>query len=382
MRVLLVTKGLDLGGIERVVTDLAVGLAGAGVDVEVALVNSARDRLAPVIENAGIAVHRLDGSDLIGFGAARRLARLVADPSYDIVHVHGPLPSALVRLLTRGRRTVTTSHTPRGSLRRPTRLVWSATARLDAVTIAVSAAVAASLPPAIGRRAVVLPHGIDPARIDAARCAAGRTGHARPGDGGDATVTVVAVASHRDAKNYPNLLRGVRIARDAGAPLRLVSIGEGPSLGAHVDLAERLGLSDVVSFRPNTDDVLAEIARADLLAVASDYEGQPIVVAEALALGLPVVATAVGRVPEMVNTTVGRVVPPRDPDALGAALAELAMSPGLLAEMSANARRELHAWTLDDVVAAHLAYYSEVAGGRRREPGDTIARADERGAVD
>ena len=100
--------------------------------------------------------------------------------------------------------------------------------------------------------------------------------------------------------------------------------------------------------------------RADLLAVASDYEGQPIVVAEALALGLPVVATAVGRVPEMVNTSVGRVVPPRDPSALGAALAELAMSPLLLAEMSANARRALHAWTLDDVVAAHLSLYSDV----------------------
>ena len=116
----------------------------------------------------------------------------------------------------------------------------------------------------------------------------------------------------------------------------------------------------MVSFEPTTDDVLVEIARADILAVASDYEGQPIVVAEALALGLPVVATAVGRVPEMVTTTVGRVVPPRDPDALGAALAELAMSPGLLAEMSANARRELHAWTLDDVVAAHLSLYSDI----------------------
>ena len=145
------------------------------------------------------------------------------------------------------------------------------------------------------------------------------------------------MASHRDAKNYPNLLHGVRSAIDAGAPIRLVTIGDGPNLGAHIELARTLGLGDVVTFQPSTDDVLTEIAGADILVVASDYEGQPIVVAEALALGLPVVATAVGRVPEMVNTSVGRVVPPRDPTALGAALAELATSPELRAEMSAVA---------------------------------------------
>ena len=176
---------------------------------------------------------------------------------------------------------------------------------------------------------------------------------------------MVTVASHRDAKNYPNLLHAVRLAREAGAPIRLVTIGDGPNLAAHVELARMLGLADVASFEPATEDVLAEIARADILAVASDYEGQPIVVAEALALGLPVVATAVGRVPELVNTAVGRVVPPRDARALGAALAELAMTPDLLDEMSATARRNRSAWTLDDVVAAHLALYDEVIGRAR-----------------
>ena len=81
MRVLLVTKGLDLGGIERMVVDLALGLTAQGVDVEVAVVNSRRDRLAPALDAAGITLHRLDGTDTIGIrGAApprppgRRLA--------------------------------------------------------------------------------------------------------------------------------------------------------------------------------------------------------------------------------------------------------------------------------------------------------------------
>ena len=263
--------------------------------------------------------------------------RLVADPKYDIVHVHGPLPSALVRLGSRGRRTITTSHTTWSSLRLPTRLAWRLTARLDSATLAVSAAVAASMPARIGQRAIVVPHGIDPARIDAALVAARCLEESMAAQSSDGTVTVVSVASHRDAKNYPNLLRGVRAALDAGASIRLLTIGDGPNLAAHVELARTLGLADAVTFQPTTDDVLTVVAGADILVVASDYEGQPIVVAEALALGLPVVATAVGRVPEMVNTSVGRVVPPRDPSALGAALTELATSPALLEEMSANA---------------------------------------------
>ena len=94
--------------------------------------------------------------------------------------------------------------------------------------------------------------------------------------------------------------------------------------------------------------------------VASDYEGQPLVVMEALALGVPVVATAVGRVPELVNPSVGRVVPPGDPEALGAAMAELAADPLLRSLLAAKASEHSNTWTLEDVAAAHLAIYEHI----------------------
>ena len=196
--VLLVTKGLDLGGIERVVVDLALGLDARGVPVEVALVNPMRDRLVPPLVDGGITVHRLDGSDLIGVAASRRLGRLVRSGSFDVVHVHGPLPSVVVRLaaVRAAALVVTTSHTPWPSLRPATRATWRAPAGLDAATDAVSSAVVASLPAKIGTRTTVIAHGIDPTRIDAARAMVN-------GVDRDGPLTVVAVASHRDAKNYP-----------------------------------------------------------------------------------------------------------------------------------------------------------------------------------
>lgn len=352
-RVLLVAKGLDIGGIERIVVDLAVGLARRGAEPEVAVVNDRRDGLMELLDGEDVVLHRLGGSDRIGAGGGWHLARLAAQRRFDVVHVHGPLPALVARLAPRHRPVVTTAHTLWGGLHPPVRALWRATASRDAAAVAVSAAVAASLPRALAAHTRVIPHGVDPVAIEAARL---------PGDATPAgdVVTAVAVASHRDVKNYPNLLRAVRSAIDAGARLRLVAVGEGPDLERHRTLARDLGLADVVTFETPTPDVLGTIAAADLLVVASDFEGAPLVVSEALALGRPVVATAVGRVPELVNPSVGRVVPPDDTPALGAALAELAADPGLRRAMGAAAEGAGLSWTLPDVIDAHLALYEEV----------------------
>ena len=213
-RVLLVTKGLDLGGIERVVDRSRTRPRRRGRRRRGRLVNSDRDRLAGAIEAAGVTVHRLDGTDMIGLGAAR-LAGCTSQPSAPMT---SSTSTARCRRRWFGCPPATAELSPRrtrhGDRCGPlTRLAWRATARLDAATIAVSATVAESLPSSVRRRAVVLPHGIDPARIDTALHAAGRNGGGRPSGARDGIVTVVTVASHRDAKNYPNLLRGVRVAR-------------------------------------------------------------------------------------------------------------------------------------------------------------------------
>lgn len=167
------------------------------------------------------------------------------------------------------------------------------------------------------------------------------------------------VAGHRDAKNYPNLLQAVRVAHDLGSEVRLRCIGEGPSLEAHRRLADQLGIGHAVTFDPPQLDVLREMVAADLLVVASDYEGQPLVVVEALALGLPVVATAVGRIPELVGDGNRVVVPPRDAGRLGAAIATVAaraMTP------AGTDRQPVVSRTLEEVADDLLRFYR---GGRR-----------------
>lgn len=351
--VLLVVKGLDIGGVERVVVDLALEMHGRGVPLEVAVVNDRRDQMLANLTERGITVHRLDGSDRIGLRAAIRLARLVRQQRFSVVHVHGPLPAVLARMVPGHRAVVTTSHTPLSALRRVSRLLWSLTARLDAATLAVSAVVADSLPVSVAARVEVVPHGVNTGAIDRALLDA----HAiEP----SAATRVLVVASHREAKNYPNLLRALRCAIDLGAQLRVTAVGAGPLLAHHRAVASSLRLHDIITFTPPTLDVLRIMATNEVLVVASDYEGQPLVVLEALAMGMPVVATAVGRIPELLTPDVGRIVAPNDADALGAALAEVALDAALRQRMARAARRSRHGWSLEQATDAHLAVYARV----------------------
>lgn len=347
-RVLLVAKGLDIGGVERMVVSLAVGLRERGDDIEVAVVNSGRRQLEPELVAAGVPVHWLRGTDHIGVRGALALAGMAGSKRFDIVHVHGPLPASWIRLIPGSAAIVTTAHTPIGALRRATRWAWIATARRDAATVAVSAVVASSCP----GDPVVIPHAVS---ASVASAAIEQHSVTERHD-----VEAIAVASHRTAKNYPNLLRAVQMARSAGVPLRLVAVGEGPEFGHNSIVVRHLGLGEVVEFVPPSADVLGRIAAADLLVVSSDYEGQPLVVAEALAVGTPVVATDVGHVAELVGNDVGRVVPTGDPGALAVALIELASNRSLRERLGAAAVRQSARWTLEHVLDAHVELYEQL----------------------
>ena len=109
------------------------------------------------------------------------------------------------------------------------------------------------------------------------------------------------------------------------ASARLVLVGEGAERDALLQLAEREGVAGRVSFLgPRPQAVVADwIAAADLLCLPSHAEGSPNVVVEALASGIPVVASRVGGIPDLVQDGVnGLLVPPNQPLALAAALAD------------------------------------------------------------
>jgi glycosyltransferase involved in cell wall biosynthesis len=138
-------------------------------------------------------------------------------------------------------------------------------------------------------------------------------------------------------KRLDVLLRSIASARAAGAPIKLVIVGDGESRAALERDARDLGIADQVRFVGYARELDGVAAAADLAVLASDNEGTPVSLIEAGAAALPAVATDVGGVAEVVRPGAGLLAPPGDPEALGAAIAHLAGDAALRRSMGAQA---------------------------------------------
>jgi len=160
----------------------------------------------------------------------------------------------------------------------------------------------------------IVPNAVDPAVF--------RWEEQLPRDG--SLRRVLTVARLEEPKDIPGLLKAVAILSHAGVPVRLDVVGRGNPV-PYVSLAETLGIGSNVTFHGELPKarIAAMLRMADVFALASRWENSPCVIGEALCCGTPVVATAVGGVPELLPPDAGRLVAAGDPEALADALADV-----------------------------------------------------------
>jgi glycosyltransferase involved in cell wall biosynthesis len=165
---------------------------------------------------------------------------------------------------------------------------------------------------------------------------------ARETDGQDGPLRLVSVGRLAPVKGQALLLEAVRELRGKHIDARLTIVGDGPKRGALEAVAQRLGVSDIVKFTGaiGQDEIARYYAHADLYVHASFAEGVPVVVMEAMAHRLPVVATGVMGVRELVRDGEnGLVVRPGRTDELVAAIERLAADPDERRRMGEAGRR-------------------------------------------
>ncbi len=170
---------------------------------------------------------------------------------------------------------------------------------------------------------------------------------------------VVAVARLSPEKDIANLIRAAAQAAERARDLRVEIAGGGPCLEELEQLAASLGVADRIRFLGEVHDVPAVLARARMFVLPSLSEGIPLTVLEAMACGLPVVATRVGGLPEVVDDGVtGLLVPPADPAALAEAVLEVWNDPYRRDRMGrAGGRRAQEHFDVRRMVAEYEALY-------------------------
>jgi glycosyltransferase involved in cell wall biosynthesis len=171
---------------------------------------------------------------------------------------------------------------------------------------------------------------------------------------------VAALTSHKD---HATLVEAMALLRPRLGAARLVVLGEGELRGALEALVHERGLADRVVFAGFRRDLDVLLPAFSVFCLSSRLEGLGTSLLDAMAFGLPVVATAAGGIPEAVEDGVtGRLAPPRDPRALADALADvLSDEPRRRALGAAGRRRFLERFTVDHMVDGTLRVLAELA---------------------
>jgi glycosyltransferase involved in cell wall biosynthesis len=323
--------------------------------------------LVDELELEGVPVACLGGREVHDVRWLATLRRWLIDDPVDIVHVHNPSMAVGTRLVARSLprrvrpRIVVTDHNVWQGYVRVTRWAEALTSGLDDARLTVSQTVRQSLPARVRRRAQVVVQGVD---VEEVRAQCDHRQRMRTELGFDSdTLVVGTVANLRPQKAYPDLLNAARQVIDTVPGVRFVAVGQGPQEVEVRALHARLGLGDrfqLLGYRPDAVQVMAAF---DVFVLASHWEGLPVAVMEALALGLPVVATDVGGVSEVVeHGREGLLVPHDRPSELASALIDVLTDCEDRRKMAASAARRGEECSIDAAVRRTECVYQELVG--------------------
>jgi glycosyltransferase involved in cell wall biosynthesis len=353
-----VLSSYGVGGQERVALDLAIGQLARGHQVAVISLAPAPDgAMAEEFRAAGVTVDRVVKRGGLDLTLVPRLALAFRRHRADIVHTHNPLPliygAPAARLV--GARAIHTKHGKNPGTR-GLHTLRRAAARLVHAFVAVSETTAAQAREQRDAKLVhVIPNGI---RLD--RYAPDPTARAevRAELGLGNAWVIGTVGRIDDNKNQVMLVRA--LAPLLGMDLRLVIVGDGPARASLAAEVAKLRDPSTVVLTGRRMDVPRIVHAFDVFALSSVLEGLPLVVPEAMAAGLPIVTTAVGGLPAVVDEGHTGLLVPVDETAMRQALSRLAADHALAKQLGANARTiALERYSSDRMVEAYLELYEQ-----------------------
>ena len=331
MKILLLSTSLGMGGADQQLLSGAQELRSRGHDVLLISLTplgpmglEARHRGVPT-ESLNMAPGSPDPRALI------RLVRIVGRWRPDVVHshlYHANLMARALRLFVRVPALVSTIHSVTEGGRLKMAGYQLTNGLVDQMTIVSEAAAdryvtQRILPEALLR---VIPNGVDTERFR--RVSVEARNSLRRSLKLDEEFVWIAIGRDHPAKDYLTMLRGFAKVQERAPGSVLLLIGEGLLGGETESLARELNLGDAVRFLGMRNDVPELMSTADAYVMSSAWEGMPVVLLEAAAAGLPIVATSVGGNPEVVcDGESGFLVPPRDPAALAGAMLRLSAVP-------------------------------------------------------
>ncbi|MDR3396578.1 MAG: glycosyltransferase [Pandoraea sp.] len=372
MKIVLFVTGLQLGGAETQVADLARGFLARGHDVNLISLTGACAIDLPASPRLTLTELKAGKTPWSLACALRRFVSQVRVWKPDVVHahmVHANVLARVARWFVSMPVLVTSAHS-RNEGGRLRMLAYRLTDRWSDLTTNVSDdAVAAFIAQraAPSARIESMPNGIDTTRYHPDAQTRSQWRANLQSTSSEAMPIVFAAGRMVEAKDYPTLIDAFSRVLCALPEARLFIAGDGPLRPSMQALVDARGLAPAITLLGRRNDIAQWMCAADVYAMSSAWEGLPLVIGEAMASGLPVVSTDCGGVRELVGTGANNtLVPVGDAQALGDALIRHLCADVSVRQAAGTANREriVAGYSLEAVVTRWLDTYARLAMAR------------------
>jgi glycosyltransferase involved in cell wall biosynthesis len=373
MKILRVINELRQGGVQLRLVIVARELAKRGHDVTVLCIE-AEGPNAEELRRAGVRVECRPVARWWSVREAWKLSRWMKAERFDVVHSHNFRQNMLATMAARFAGVpaifaqVHTMHTyGRKQWVRTDQLLSRVRSAMLAVSEAVAQDIRQSLKPFPPPRLEVLLNGVE---LDAFRSMPreeARSGLLAEFRWPAKAVVFLNAGRLSEQKNQRELLEAFAAVHREHPQARLLIAGEGELRGELEQRVGELAIADAVALPGQREDMPRLLAGSDVFVLPSTYEGFSNAILEALASGLPVVASDVGGAREQIREgETGLVVPPRDVPALTHALQRLAGDSAERTRMAEGARKDAERFSLDAMIDRTLRLYREALAGKGR----------------
>ena len=295
MKVIQVIPAFRLAGAEVMCENLCVALKNAGVDVIAVSLYSENTAITDRLDKKGVRIEYLDKKPGFDASVIIKLVHLFKKEKPDVVHTHiyaskYALPAAAIAGVKKKIHTVhSMAQKEQGSLGKKVNTFLYR--HCGVVPVALSSEVKKSIGEVYGLQESIIPVVYN--GIDLSKCIRKNDYKA------NGVFTIVHVGRFMKVKNHKTLIWAFARFAEKKESIRLQLLGEGELLDEMKDYAEKLKVADKVEFLGLQSNVYPYLNKADVFCLPSEYEGVPMTLIEAMGTGLPIVASNVGGIPDM-----------------------------------------------------------------------------------
>ena len=361
IKLLTIIESLGKGGAERVLVNTVPELKKIGIDCEIIILFN-KDDLAQELEEFGIKVHRLELSNKWNiFEAIIKLNRIYRNKNYDIVHAHlffAHFHTALSLLFNKKIKKVVTFHNlgfdeyPANSLIKKTRKkIEELCVKTFDLKTAVSNAVKEHYSFHLNLKNVKIINNSFPiATFEKYKTKKEKFN----------SFTILTPGRFVPKKGHKYLIEAINILNKRKLNLNFLFIGDGPLKNSIKVETEKISNIDILDALPH-NELMKLYRNVDLIVIPSIYEAFGLVVGEAMIMEIPIIATKVDGIVEMIeNRKEGLLVEPANPQELADAIEEMYLNKVLRENLIINAKEKIKEFDTENIAKKWKKYYEDI----------------------